>query len=41
MNDAATVTALHEQTRDDQQIVDLVGMTRKPGLRAQYEGLCW
>jgi len=41
MNDSATVTSLHEYARADQQIVDLVGLPRRPDLRAQYVGLCW
>ena len=41
MNDAATMQALHQRARSDQQVVDLVGMVRRPELRAQYTGLCW
>jgi GDP-mannose 6-dehydrogenase len=41
LNDAATVAALHEHARADQLVVDLVGIARRPDLRAEYAGLCW
>ena len=41
LNDAATVAALHEHARPDHLVLDLVGIARRPALRAEYAGLCW
>ena len=41
LNDAATVAALHEHARSDHLVLDLVGIARRPELRAEYAGLCW
>ena len=41
LNDAATVAALHQHARPDQVVFDLVGITRRPEMRAQCVGLCW
>jgi GDP-mannose 6-dehydrogenase len=41
LNDAATVAALHQHARPDHLVFDLVGIARRPELRAEYVGLCW
>ena len=41
LNDAATVAALHQHARPDHVVFDLVGIARRPDLRAECVGLCW
>lgn len=41
LNDRATVEAVHRHARPDQIVFDLIGIERRPELRAQRVGLCW
>ena len=41
LNDAATVAALQQHARPDQVVFDLVGIGRRPEMRAEFVGLCW
>lgn len=41
LNDARVFEALHDEVRDDQVVIDLVNLPKKPALRGRYVGLCW
>lgn len=41
LQDADIITALHEQARADQFILDLVNIPERQQLRGEYQGVCW
>lgn len=41
LNDSHTIDLLRQHLRDDQEIVDLVGIRNRNHLRGKYIGLCW
>jgi hypothetical protein len=40
-NDPQTVAAIWQEARPGQTVVDLVGLPKRTGLRADFVGLCW
>jgi len=40
-NDPQTVAAIWQEARPGQTVVDLVGLQKRTGLRADFVGLCW
>ena len=41
LNDAQAINAVTRLAREDQLIIDLVNMPKRPEMRARVEGLCW
>ena len=41
LNDSQTLELLRQHLREDQVVIDLVGIRDRKHLRADYIGLCW